>query len=300
MDGNFRNRDVDVRLKTVIYEARMPDGRCYVGQTSRGLDVRMAQHIKQARCPNDGHSKTRFARALREHGPEAFAWRVLCVLEQSELGRVERQIIEKRGLRGEAGFNGISGSNVGSIGKKRSEATRAKIRAARARQVISPESYRLRGLKVRGRKMPEGVKAALREGFDKWRAENPEGVREARRKASESKRGRKPWNFGKAMGPRSAEARAKTGAALRGRALSEEHKRKIAAANRGQKRTAEQRERMSATKRGRPGRKLTPEQLANLIEAQHRWRREHPDEAAEKAKRHSEAMRQKFAARKAA
>lgn len=171
----------------IIYMAvNTVNGKAYVGQT-RDFKTRKAAHCRAG-------NETHFARAIRKHGEDVFAWRVLASdVPEEQLSTHERFWIRFYGTFGD-GYNMTTGGE-GINGWRHSAETRAKIADANRRWKRSDE-------------MREKVSA-----FRTGRKSTPE----TRAKISASGKGRK----------HSAETRAKMSASHIGGVRSAEMRRKI-------------------------------------------------------------------------
>lgn len=126
-------------MKILIYKATFPDGRAYIGMTSKSLKRRICQHIsdsKQGSC-------YRFHEALRIYRPEKVKWKILKITEDfSEAKKWEMFFIKsfKTKLNG---FNSTLGGQGVLRGRLTSE---QRINLAKARGTAKPfYVYRLDG-----------------------------------------------------------------------------------------------------------------------------------------------------------
>jgi len=105
-------------------------GREYIGATSQKVEVRWAAHISASRREldeRDFNTRMPIARALREHGVEAFEFKVLELLPTLTAAReAERQAIAAR----DPAYNACSGPPGDH---ERTAETRAKVSLANAR-----------------------------------------------------------------------------------------------------------------------------------------------------------------------
>lgn len=157
------------------------NGRRYVG-SSVTLKKRWKEH-QRGLLENKHHSRF-LQRAWNKYGPLFFRFTVVAYCSRSDLLFYEQRLID--GLNPDYNTSPIAGSQ---LGYRHSEETRAKLRAARARNGFSP---------MKGRKhTPETLK-----------------------KISEGRKG-------KGGGPRSPERLAKISAALKGRPVTTEMRERI-------------------------------------------------------------------------
>lgn len=101
----------------IVYKAtNILNGKSYIGQTTRSLDVRKKAHINDALS---GRSTTHFHKALKKYGEEFFKWEVLhTVASEKELNTFEiMSVIEYDTLN--SGYNMTEGGE-GTSGSKRS------------------------------------------------------------------------------------------------------------------------------------------------------------------------------------
>jgi hypothetical protein len=97
-------------IAVLIYKAtNRVNGKCYIGQTRGTLGARRKAHLREAKeDPLKGHY---FQWALREHGPAAFGWEILCTCEsQQELDAKEQEFIAAHdAMNPDHGYNLASG-----------------------------------------------------------------------------------------------------------------------------------------------------------------------------------------------
>ena len=200
-----------------IYLISFPNGKGYVGQTTLGLESRIASHRHTA--PQRTCAVTL---AIRKHGISSAEVLESVVCSRQNLDSKEARWIETLGTSDrDLGYNIASGGNtspmsegtrdklaLASASRKHTAETREKMRASRAlRQNTEEEKQRLRELRI-------GVPH----------------TDETRSKMSESRRGH----------PVSAETKAKMSASAKGHTLSTEAREKIGAALRGRKKSPEE------------------------------------------------------------
>ncbi len=112
------------------------NGKRYVGMTTRSVEERWKEHVQ------DRNSKAQrnkaLSRAIRKYGETSFEISVIGVCRtgrKQDLSWLETFCIATAGTKGASGYNMTDGGE-GTRGKKVSEKTKAKIRAARSKQVI--------------------------------------------------------------------------------------------------------------------------------------------------------------------
>lgn len=127
------------------------NGLAYVGITTRPMNQRMANHVCNAFTKKLSYP---LYRAIREYGMSAFDLTLLGGGTSIEdLHKAEIQAIQRYGTLHPAGYNATLGGE-GTVGRKCSEATKAKI-AAKATGRPCPESAKVKISKhFRGRVAP--------------------------------------------------------------------------------------------------------------------------------------------------
>ena len=117
------------------------NGKVYVGQTTRSIQRRFADHQRTAFRPHRKEYNSPLYRAIRKYGPEAFHVEELeqC-LDLSALNFAEQRHIEqRRSMLSEVGYNARSGGRQGGVCSPK---TRAKISASVKTFMQSPEARR--------------------------------------------------------------------------------------------------------------------------------------------------------------
>lgn len=187
------------------------NGKLYIGQTTTSVSDRWVKHLSHSR---EGGKKYPLYNAIRKHGADAFAVRVLTVAgDRTALDLKERILIRAYGaMSGSRGYNCRAG---GRAGGRMSEETKSKIRDANTGKIRTPEMRERIGVVQRGRKQSAEVIA----------------MRFANAK-------------GRKMPPRTAEHTEKLRKVHLGRKQPEDEKLRRAAKNRGRKNTPETIEKM--------------------------------------------------------
>lgn len=125
------------------------NGKVYVGQTIRGAQIRWEEHKKYA------GKKFALSRALKKYGPEAFSFEVIdTAANQTELDSKEVSWIAHYNCIAPKGYN----LRAGGDGGKPSEETLAKLRGRK----MSPEAVEKGRLARIGQKRSEESRAAMR------------------------------------------------------------------------------------------------------------------------------------------
>lgn len=217
-----------------IYKATNTiNGKVYIGFDS-AWPKRQQDHLTSAQNASSPDAYTVFHQALREEGPDAFTWEVICQSKNGEylLNTMERYFIESFNshyLLGH-GYNMTLGGD-GSLGVKRTEEIKNKQREAALRRWNSPEGMeerKRRSEEFKGEKNPQYGK----EGTMKGKKTKEETKQKLSKQAKE--RLQDPTKH-----PRY------------GVKMTDETKRKIGDGNRGKKRTTEQIEKCAKVHRGR-------------------------------------------------
>ena len=173
----------------IIYKVtNILNGKIYIGQTIRGLEVRGQCHISESKNGN-----TYFNRALRKYCPENFEWEVIeeCYSKE-DLDLAEEWYIRYYNTFGSNGYN-LTFGGEGTIGWKPSEETRKKISKSMCGEnnpnygKERSEEYRKKlSDTLKGRKHSEGHKRKLSE-VNKGKKLSEE----TRKKMGESRKGEK-------------------------------------------------------------------------------------------------------------
>jgi group I intron endonuclease len=119
-------------------------GKCYIGQTTKGISQRWSQHIADA---NRNHIP--FSRAIAEHGADAFELSILAEANsQEQLDELEAKwILLKRSYDPEAGYN----RRFGGISGKLTIETKATMSKAQYGHSSSPEARARQSKAMKGR-----------------------------------------------------------------------------------------------------------------------------------------------------
>lgn len=120
----------------IIYSAtNLINNKKYIGQTNRGLSVRINEHHYYAFKKK---SSNLLHRALRKYGKKNFKWDILCRSgDQEELNKMEKKYIEKYKTLAlsKTGYNIREGGSRGRL----SEETKRKIGDAHRGRVLSKQ-----------------------------------------------------------------------------------------------------------------------------------------------------------------
>jgi group I intron endonuclease len=258
-----------------VYKIHHVDsGRAYIG-SAVSLRARLLRHKNE--LSRGIHTNSKLQRAWNKYGEESFLFSVVeYVADKDQLTAREQAWIDAE-CAAERGFNicPTAGSILGTkrpphviakviathLGSKRSEATKALIREARARQaplsvegraklaaataarIVTPETRAKLSAASTGRKMsPEVVEANRQRQIGKRLApETKEKLRVlniGRKHSAESRAKMSAWQIGRKMSP---EAIAKSIAARSGYRASEETRKKLSDAGKGKPKTLEHR-----------------------------------------------------------
>lgn len=221
------------KRKFTIYKVtNRVNGKIYIGQTVRTLEIRKSKHLHGYKV----NPLCCFHRAIRKHGPDAFIWETIYLcLSRAEADAKEREFIRFFGCKAPAGYNMTDGGE-GNTGRSPSQEVRAKISQKLKGYKHSDEmKARLSKAKKGQRKSDETRAKMSASQMGKTHSD------ETRAKLSAVNMGHKPWNVGK---PVSEEMKARISKALTGKPGT----------FLGRKHTPETREKISAAQRGRKGR----------------------------------------------
>lgn len=164
----------------IVYEAKFPNGKRYIGLTTKSLQRRKAEHKHHS-----GRSSRKVYNAIRKYGWENVTWKVLatCFTEE-EMRNKEKYFIKKfRTLEIEFGYNHREGGDGG----RHDEQTKKKISL-----MNSAENNGMYG----------------KEAWNKGKSL----TKEHKENLSRAHKGQVPWNKGKTLpkrGPRSESVKRK-------------------------------------------------------------------------------------------
>ena len=151
----------------LVYEAKFPNGKRYIGLTGKSLERRMIEHKHKSK-----YSNTRFYNAIRKYGWDNVVWSIVeeCSSEEQMKEKERYYIKEFNTLDKQDGYNLREGGDGGN----HSEETKAKISAKN-----SGENNGMHG-----------------KTGDKHHNFGKKYTEEHRRKLSEAHKGQTPWNKG--------------------------------------------------------------------------------------------------------
>lgn len=147
-------------IQSGIYRINcVPTGRMYIG-SSVHMHKRWTTHLRNLR--NGTHTNPQLLRAFKKHGEQAFVFSVVESALKADLTSREQFWMDSLQAV-DLGFNlcRIAGSPDGRQRKAHTEETKAKIRAKRALQIITPESQIKRVAKLLGVSRPQYVRDKL-------------------------------------------------------------------------------------------------------------------------------------------
>jgi group I intron endonuclease len=132
----------------------LPTGKRYVGSTVRTLRKRFYEH-RMASHRNPGRCKLH--KAFAKYGADAFVFEAIeCVdkdlvlgIEQFWINQIQPELNTARVAGNMSGFKHSAATIQKLTGRSKSEETKSRIRAARARQVFTPAHLEARGLAVK-------------------------------------------------------------------------------------------------------------------------------------------------------
>jgi len=129
-------------IYTIYKATNKINGKSYIGFAKR-WPYRKTEHLNESYRVNAVCYNTHFHRAIRKHGWDNFDWEVLY---QSSDGNHTLKVMEAHFISEydtfENGYNQTKGGE-GSLGRKHSEETKAKIREKRKQQVFTEETKKL-------------------------------------------------------------------------------------------------------------------------------------------------------------
>lgn len=133
-------------------------GKLYVG-SAKDFDSRWRVH--QCLLRKGQHHSSHLQAAWKKFGPQAFVFKPILICDPENAVMYEQILID--GYRSSNRLYGYNAApTAGSpLGRKHSEEAKAKVRAARARQVFSDETRALWSANRTGRKMPEWFAASV-------------------------------------------------------------------------------------------------------------------------------------------
>jgi group I intron endonuclease len=148
-------------MNTGIYAIRnITNGKVYVGSAG---DIKTRWNVHRCLLRKGTHHSPHLQAAWNKHGAEAFHFEKLLVCKKEHLLLYEQILIDgMHAANRQHGYNAAPMA-TGTRGKVMSEEARAKIRAARAKQVFSPETRALWSKNRTGRKMPASYSKYLSE-----------------------------------------------------------------------------------------------------------------------------------------
>lgn len=184
------------------------DGKIYVGQTTRSIEIRWNEHKRDA-----PRRKTHFYRALQKYGPDNFLLEILCDCQnQEELDKKEIMFVKKLKSLSPNGYNHAAGNGTGHV----SEETKQKMSVAH-----------------KGKPKSEEHRGAIRQSLL-----GKTHSLERKRKNSESHKGKHLSN----------ETKRKISKTVTGKKHSKETKRKISNSHKGKKASSKTKEKLSLAK----------------------------------------------------
>jgi len=207
----------------IIYKATNKiNNKCYIGQTTKDLEYRIKNHIKESTGNRCGWL---FHKALKKYGSENFKWTILEYCYSSEeLNNKEIWYIKHFKSFGEKGYNLTDGGKAPN-GHILSSESKDKIRKANLGKKQTEETKNKRSKSLKGR-VP-------------WNKGKP-STNEHRKHVSEGMIGRK---F-------SEETKLKISIANTGFVPTEETRLKLSKINKGKKLSDETRNKMSLSRKG--------------------------------------------------
>ena len=93
--------------KGIIYKITSPSGKIYIGQTTKSLEYRWKQHVKDAMNENRKRCRV-FHNAIRKYGQENMIREVVCECNKDELDKNENHFIDELNTLTPNGYNLIT------------------------------------------------------------------------------------------------------------------------------------------------------------------------------------------------
>lgn len=150
----------------LVYDATFPNGKKYIGATTRTLKLRMSDHL-QASTRVDN----KFYRAILKYGFDFIVFRVIKTFESKEKMFLAEKILIERHKTNIFGYNTTLGGE-GAHGYVFTSEDRLKISVAQKKRYQNDPNQRVKSNSV----------------FTKWRTEHPELLRLTAAKNTEYKR----------------------------------------------------------------------------------------------------------------
>lgn len=121
----------------IIYEAKFPNGKIYIGQTICSLWLRIRGHINKAYNKKSSIYNCKIGRAIRKYSENNIVWKILCVVPVENLDAYEMSEINRKNSI-KTGYNTVLGGG-GIRGFKHSKAAKEKI-SIRSKQMCGEKS----------------------------------------------------------------------------------------------------------------------------------------------------------------
>ena len=90
----------------IIYKATFPNGKVYIGATTRTLADRIGEHRRHSRCKKKRHYNMPISVAIRKHGFYGIRWEV--IKKENTVGdmyKKEIELILKHNAHKQGGYN---------------------------------------------------------------------------------------------------------------------------------------------------------------------------------------------------
>lgn len=213
----------------IIYKATFPNGKCYIGQTTKSLNIRKNSHLNDKLRKN-----VAFCNAMDKYGKESIVWEVIDhASTMEELNEKEKYWIKffnsYINTENSNGYNMTLGGNS-TVGWVPSAETRKKISESQKGKYDgdkNPQYGKTGALSTWwGRKHTEEEKIKMSNANKKPKSD------ETKRKISNSHIGKVPWNKGI---PRTENEKRNISLSLVGRKLSQEALEKQKLCHKGEK-----------------------------------------------------------------
>jgi len=157
-------------MKGIIYKATNKiNGKCYIGQTTRNIDIRTKEHIYESLIRRH---RSIIHDAIRKYGSDNFEWEVLCECDtRKELNEMEFHYIKqydtyKNGYNSTYGGEGISGFKVSDRTKEKLSRSAKKAWDDKNSKYHTKEYKENLSKRMKGRIFTEEHKRKMRENHN--------------------------------------------------------------------------------------------------------------------------------------
>lgn len=272
-----------------LYTLTFPNGKVYVGITTRTVKARFASHVQQSRA---GKSRCVVHHAIAKYGKDSIKVETLATAgSYKELVALEVKAIADMRSRFPSGYNLTDGGD-GLLGFAMTPEHKAKLRSVWVGRKHTKESLARMSASHSGRKHTaehrEKISSAIRRPevlariSPLGRLQNAETIAKrvakttGQTRSAETKAKMRAAQLGKTA---SAETKAKIGAASAGRIHSEATKARISESNKGKQKTESHRLKLSEAHKDKVHAPMS-EETKEKIRAAHKGRKKSPEAVA--------------------